>query len=120
MFLKAEQLWRIASAYDTVAAELGVQFPQRAAFARKAKRFRTLARIAAKIEAAGAVKFAHGLAPRQETASAPDKIERRQVEHRTLAERLEMARAAAATTSSGTQKKDQPAERRLNHPFCIT
>jgi len=120
MFLKAEQLWRIASAYDTVAGELGVQVPQRAAFARKAKRFRMLARIAAKIEAAGAVKFAHGLAPRQGTASASDKIERRQVKRRTLAERLEMARTAATTPSSVVQKKDQPVQRRVNHPFCIT
>ena len=63
MFLKAEQLWRIATVYDKVAeAEVGVPSPQRSAFARKAKHLRMLARIAAKIEATG---FANrrGLSP---------------------------------------------------------
>ena len=50
-FLKAEQLWRVATVYDKVAEDkIGVPSPQRAAFARKAKHLRMLARIAAKIE----------------------------------------------------------------------
>ena len=51
MFLKAEQFWRVATVYDKVAEDkIGVPSPQRAAFARKAKHLRMLARIAAKIE----------------------------------------------------------------------
>ena len=120
MFLKADQLWRVAAVYDTVAADkVGVPSPQRAAVARKAKHFRMLARIAAKIEATGAVKPAHRLASRQENASAPTHFEWRQVKHRTLAERLETARAAAAA-ASGEEKKQAPAEQRLSRPFCIT
>ena len=52
MFLTAEQLWMIATVYDRVAADKSsVPSPQGAAFARKAKRLRMLARIAAKIRA---------------------------------------------------------------------
>lgn len=69
MFLKAEQLWRIATVYDKV-AEGGVPSPQRSAFARKAKHLRMLARIAAKIEATGFVKSARPQS-RQESASSP-------------------------------------------------
>lgn len=119
VFLEAEQLWRVANVYDTVAADkFGVPFPQRLAFTRKAKRLRMLARIAAKIEATGAVKPVHELASRRES-STPTNFEYRQVKHRSLAERLEAARAAAAA-SAGGQKKDQPVENHLNHPFCIT
>jgi hypothetical protein len=59
MFLTAEQLWMIATVYDRVAADnSSVPSPQRPAFARKAKRLRMLARIAAKIEATAFVKSA--------------------------------------------------------------
>jgi hypothetical protein len=120
MFLKADQLWRVAAVYDTVAADkVGVPLPQRAAFARKAKRLRMLARLAAKIEAAGAVKPAFGLEFHQDGVSAPANFEWRQVKHRTLAERLETARAAAAA-AAGEEKKQAPAEQRLSRPFCIT
>jgi hypothetical protein len=104
MFLKADQLWRVATVYDTVAADkLSVPNPQRAAFARKAKRLRMLARIAAKIEATSAVKPASELTPRQEKALTSNYFERRQVKYLTLAERLEAARATAA--SAGPEKK---------------
>ena len=57
MILTAERQWMVAIAYEKAAADtIGVPAPQRAAFARKAKRFRTLARIAAKIEATTVVK----------------------------------------------------------------
>jgi len=57
MILTAEQQWKVATAYEIAAAdELGVPPPHRAAFARKAKWFRMLARIAAKNEAAASKK----------------------------------------------------------------
>jgi hypothetical protein len=57
MILTAERQWMVAIAYEKADADtIGVPAPQRAAFARKAKRFRTLARIAAKIEATTVVK----------------------------------------------------------------
>ena len=47
----------VATVYEKAAADtVGVAAPQSAAFARKAQRFRTFARIAAKIEATGVVK----------------------------------------------------------------
>ena len=47
MMLTAEQQRMVAMVYEKAAADtIGVPAPQRAAFARKAKRFRTLARIA--------------------------------------------------------------------------
>jgi hypothetical protein len=53
MVLTAEQHWIVATVYETAAADrLGVPPPQRAAFARKARWFRMLARIRAKKEAA--------------------------------------------------------------------
>jgi hypothetical protein len=98
MLLKAEQLWMVAAVYDKVAGDkMGVPSPQRAAFARKAKRLRMLARIAAKIEATAFVKPPQPLAPRQEGASVEPCIftfgEGPKVEYMTLAERLETARA---------------------------
>ena len=112
MFLKAEQLWMVATVYDKVAADtIGVPSPQRAAFARKAKRLRMLARIAAKIEATAFVKLAQPPKSRQEGVSgtwcASSFGERPKVKYKTLAERLETARAAA----SGRKQKlesDEP------------
>jgi hypothetical protein len=64
MVLTAEQQWMVAMAYKKTAADtMGIPAPQRAAFARKAKRFRTLARIAAKIEATVVIKQAPNLTP---------------------------------------------------------
>jgi len=55
MVLTAEQHLQIATVYEKAAADrMGVPPQQRAAFARKAKWFRTLARIRAKKEAAAA------------------------------------------------------------------
>ena len=93
MILTAERQWMVAIAYEKAAADtIGVPAPQRAAFARKAKRFRTLARIAAKIEATTVVKQAPPLMSRQMRASnlqcAP------KAKGPTLSERLEKARAA--------------------------
>jgi hypothetical protein len=118
MFLKADQLWKVATVYDAVAADkLGTPLPLRAACARKAKRLRMLARIAAKIEATGAVKPANWPAPRQENVLTPIHFERRQVKHLTLAERLETARAGVA--SAGPEKSDSPQTQRRS-PFCIS
>jgi predicted alpha-1,6-mannanase (GH76 family) len=53
MVLTAEQQWMVATVYEKVAADsLSVPPQQRAAFARKARWFRMLARIRAKKEAA--------------------------------------------------------------------
>jgi hypothetical protein len=105
MFLKAEQLWRVATVYAKVAEdELGVPSPQRAAFARKAKHLRMLARVAAKIEATDVVKSAQPLKSGQESVSGPccrPNFEWPKRKHKTLAERLETARAAA---SAGSRK----------------
>jgi hypothetical protein len=69
MVLTAEQQWMVAMVYEKAAADtMGVPVPQRAAFARKAKRFRTLARIAAKIEATAVIKQARPLKPLQTDA----------------------------------------------------
>jgi hypothetical protein len=99
MILTAEQQWRVATVYEKAAAdEIGVPLPQRAAFARKAKRFRLLARIAAKIEATKVIKQARPLATHQTPvvhAFRPSGLEwRPKVEYQTLAERLKTARAA--------------------------
>ena len=120
MHLKAEQLWRVATVYDKVAAdEIGVPSPQRAAFVRKAKRLRMLARVAAKIEATDFVKPAHPLKSRHEgvcgTWCASDFGGSPKGKYKTLAERLETARAAA---SAGVAGKVAPAEERLRHSFC--
>jgi hypothetical protein len=104
MMLTAEQQRMVAMVYEKAAADtIGVPAPQRAAFARKAKRFRTLASIAAKIEATAVVKQARPLEPRQtpvaykpwgsNSEGAPKK-------YLTLAERLEKARAARKSPSS--------------------
>jgi hypothetical protein len=120
MLLKAEQLWRVATVYDKVAADkIGVPSPQRVAFARKAKHLRMLARIAAKIEAADFVKPAQPLKSRHQgvcsTWCASDFGGSPKVKYKTLAERLEAARAAA---SAGVAGKVAPVEERLSHPFC--
>ena len=106
MHLKAEQLWRVATVYDKVAAdEIGVPSPQRAAFVRKAKRLRMLARVAAKIEATDFVKPAHPLKSRHEGVCskwcAADFGGSPKVKYKTLAERLETARAAASAGVAG-------------------
>lgn len=99
MVLTAKQHSMVAMVYEKAAANMmGVPAPQRAAFARKAKRFRTLARIAAKIEATAAVTQARPLKPRQtpvacEPWASPKK-------YPTLTERLEKARAARESPSS--------------------
>lgn len=110
MILTAEQQWMVAMVYEKAAADkMGVPAPQRAAFARKAKRFRTLARIAAKIEATAVVKRARPLKPRQtpvacEPWASPKK-------YPTLAERLEKARAARSLPSG---------EGRPAGPYCLS
>jgi len=121
MLLKAEQLWRVATVYDKVAADaIGVPLPQRAAFARKAKHLRMLARIAAKIEATDFVKPAQPLKLRHEgvcsTWCASDFGGSPKVKYKTLAERLETARVAASTGVAG---KVAPAEDRLSTPSAI-
>lgn len=105
MSLNAEQLWRVATVYAKVSEDqVGVPFPQRAAFARKAKHLRMLARIAAKIEAtAGVVKSAYLQPSRHESVSSPSTFGRPKVKFGTLAERLEAARAAA---SAGVEKSN--------------
>ena len=120
MILTAEQQWMVAMVYEKAAADkMGVPAPQRDAFARKAKRFRTLARIAAKIEATDFVKPAEPLKSCHEgvcsTWGASDFGGSPKVKYKTLAERLETARAAA---SAGVAGKVAPAEERLRHPFC--
>ena len=118
MSLKAEQLWRVATVYAKVAEDkTGVPFPQRTAFARKAKRLCMLARIAAKIETTGVANPTYRLMSRHGGVPTFPNFRRSQVKHRTLAERLEMARAAAAA-SAGEEKKPTTAEERLGHPFC--
>src|SRR5680860_720651 len=66
MILTAEQQWMVAMVYEKAAADtIDVPAPQRAAFARKAKRFRTLARVAAKIVATKVVKQVRPFRSRQ-------------------------------------------------------
>jgi hypothetical protein len=116
MSLKAEQLWRVATVYAKVAEDkTGVPFPQRTAFARKAKRLCMLARIAAKIEASDVVRRAQPLKSRQESFSSRPKFKKPQF--KTLAERLEAARVAA---SIGVEEKRAGAEERSSHPFCLS
>jgi hypothetical protein len=132
MFLNAEQLSRIAAVYDKVAAdELSVPSPQRAAFARKAKHLRMLARIATKIEATNFVKTAQPVKSQQEPIRPAQPLKSQQesvsvqwcrpklgsLKVMTLAERLEAARIAA---SAGVRKKKhEPFEERPSHPFCF-
>lgn len=99
MILTAEQQWMVAMAYAKAAADtMSVPAPQRAAFARKAARFRALARIAAKIETTAVVKARQPLKPRQ-TPAAPESIASNwawqpPAKRQTLAERLEAAKGA--------------------------
>jgi hypothetical protein len=101
MVLTAEQHLRIASVYDKAAADkMGIPPQQRAAFARKAKWFRMLARIRAKKEAAAAASKESRLQEaRPEAASekqAPSNgAQTPKARFGTLAEQLEKARAAA-------------------------
>ena len=104
----------IATVYEKAAADtMGVPAPQRSAFARRAKRFRMLARIAAKIEATAVVKQAPPLKPRQ----TPATYERSNLQcvpkakYPTLAERLEKARAASGSPSS---------EAAAPGPYCLS
>jgi hypothetical protein len=99
MILTAKQYWMVANVYDNVAADkTAVPSPQRAAFARKAQRLRVLARIAAKIEATACLKPVPPPKPHQETVSGASCTSnagwRPKGKYLTLAERLEMARAA--------------------------
>jgi hypothetical protein len=104
MSLTAEQQWMVAMAYAKAAADtISVPAPLRAAFARKAARFRALARIAAKIEATAVVKAAQPLKPRQ-TSGAQESIASNwewqpPAKYPTLAERLETAKAARGLLS---------------------
>ena len=117
MLLRAEQLWRVATVYDKVAEDkVGVPSPQRIAFARKAKHLRMLARIAAKIEATQVVKPAQPLKSCQESGLSPPTVGRPRVRFKTLAERLEAARAAA---SASVEKGHAPPEERPSHPICL-
>jgi hypothetical protein len=106
MILTAEQQWMVAMAYAKAAADtMSVPAPQRAAFARKAARFRALARIAAKIEATAVVKAPQPLKPRQ-TSAAPESLAsnrewRPPVKYPTLAERLAAAQAAGERPRGG-------------------
>ena len=98
MILSAEQQWRVATVYESAVEDTSVPPPVRAAFARKARRFRTLAGVAAKIESTTVVKQAPILKPGQETVpedSASEPVWKPQAQYQTLAERLEMARAAS-------------------------
>jgi hypothetical protein len=106
MILTAEQQWMVAMAYANAAADtMSVPAPQRAAFARKAARFRTLARIAAKIEATDVVKEVQPLKPRQTSGTrqsiASNWEWRPPAKYPTLAERLEAAQAAAERPRGG-------------------
>jgi hypothetical protein len=107
MTLTAEQYWTVANVYEKVAADkLGVPPRQRAAFARKAMRFRLLARLAAKIEATAVVKQAPTLKARQTTVSHEpcsfDLEMRPKAKYQTIAKRLKTARARSA--EAGAQK----------------
>ena len=99
MVLTAKQHSMVAMVYEKAAADtMGVPAPQRAAFARKAKRFRTLARIAAKIEATAVIKRTRPLESRQKTPVAHERWASNlewspKAKYPTLAERLEKARA---------------------------
>jgi len=104
MILTAEQYWMVADVYEKVAADkLGVPPRQRAAFARKATRFRMLARLAAKIEATAVIKQARPLKPRQNDCFA--RTERLQfgveakAKYQTIEERLKTARVRCAEAS---------------------
>lgn len=96
MILTAEQQRMLAMVYEKAAADTsGVPAPQRAAFARKARRFHTLARIAAKIEATKVVKSSRPLRFGQsQIAQEGDVSLVTKAKYPTLAERLEKARAA--------------------------
>ena len=101
MILTAEQYWMVANVYEKVAADkLGVPPRQRAAFARKAMRFRMLARLAAKIEATALVK--PGAAPEVSSRGCFGHLVRHpNVKYKTLAERLETARVALSAEHRG-------------------
>jgi len=105
VILTAEQQWLVATVYEKAAADVvGVPSPQRAAFARKAKRFRLLARLAAKIKATAAVKRPSTQDPHQANGvprpSTPHYEWRPKAKCPTLAERLEAARAARASDAA--------------------
>ena len=105
--LTAEQHWKVATVYEMAAADqLGVPPQQRAAFARKAKWFRMLARIAAKKEAEAVIKEVRPLKPRHGTVSGEQHPSnegwRPQAKYPTLAERLKAARAARGLPNSET------------------
>ena len=115
MILTAEQQWMVAMVYEKAAANtMDVPAPQRAAFARKAQRFRLLARVAAKIEKTAVVKPATPLKPRQTSATidgwASNLQCAPQAKYRTLAEKLEKARVA----------RDLPNRATTPGPYCLS
>ena len=104
MVLTAEQQWMVAALYENAAGDsMNVPAPQRAAFARKAKRFRTLARIAAKIEATAVVKVSQPLHPLQTSVAhktfSSNWEWQPQAKYETLAEQLQAAKAAKSSVS---------------------
>jgi len=104
--LTAKQHWRVATVYETAAADyLGVPRQQRVAFARKAKWFRLLARIAAKKEAAAMLNEVGPLKPHHGTVSGEprpsDEGWRPKARYQTIAERLQKAREAAECGPKG-------------------
>jgi hypothetical protein len=101
--LMAEQHWKVATVYEMVAADqLGVPRQQRAAFARKAKWFRMLARIAAKKEAAAILKERTPPEARPQAEPALCNGAQRPIaRYETLAERLQRARTTAEAKQQG-------------------
>jgi hypothetical protein len=112
MVLTVEQRLQITMVYEKAAADnMSVPPQQRAAFARKAKWFRTLARIGAKKEAVTAagrpaklLDEPHPEAVSQERGRT-DEGWTPKAKYQALAERLKTARAAEGVTCfSGAQK----------------
>jgi hypothetical protein len=99
MVLTAEQLWKVATVYAEAAADkMGVPPQQRAAFARKAKWFRMLARIKARKEAALVLKderLPEGRAVVLDGHVSPEAARAPTARYRTLEEMLKSARARA-------------------------
>jgi hypothetical protein len=114
MVLTAEQQWMVAMAYEKAAADrMGIPAPQRAAFTRKAKRFRTLARIAAKIEATAVIRPGPHRKPLQTPIVhqpwAANLEWRPKAKFPSLAELLEEARGANGLPRAGQTPANQKA-----------
>jgi hypothetical protein len=92
MALTAEQQWKIAEVYEKASADvMGAPRQQRAAFARKAKRFRMMARIKAKKEAALFLKQKSPEAS-QVASAGPNAVWAPPARPRTIEEMLKRAR----------------------------